>query len=66
MLSYANFANLAVFRKRNKLFIKMLNKIGPTMEPCGTPYNRILKILSASFNFASFNLPKNIKMLKLQ
>ena len=28
----------------------MLNKIGPNMEPCGTPDNRILKILSTSFN----------------
>ena len=27
----------------------MLNKIKPNMEPCGTPDNRILKILSASF-----------------
>ena len=27
----------------------MLSKIGPNMEPCGTPDNRILKILSASF-----------------
>ena len=29
--------------------MKMLNKIEPNMEPCGTPDNRILKILSASF-----------------
>ena len=33
----------------NKSFIKMLNKIGPNMEPWGTPDNRILKILPASF-----------------
>ena len=29
--------------------MKMLNKIGANYEPCGTPDNRILKILSASF-----------------
>ena len=27
----------------------MLNKIGPSMESCGTPDNRIFKIFSASF-----------------
>ena len=27
----------------------MLTKIGPSMKPCGTPDNKILKILSASF-----------------
>ena len=29
--------------------MKMLNKIGANYEPYGTPDNRILKILSASF-----------------
>ena len=38
----------------------MLNKIEPNMEPCGTPYNRILRILSASFILIF------VKMLKLQ
>ena len=28
----------------------MLNKIGLSMEPCGTPDKKILKILSASFS----------------
>ena len=60
MLSSAKFANLALFIKRNKSFIKMLNKIGPSMEPCGTPDNRILKILSLVFFLVS-----NTKMLKL-
>ena len=41
----------------------MLSKIGPNMKPCGTPYKKIFKILSASFNLTSFNLSKNIKML---
>ena len=52
----------------------MLNKIRPSMEPCGTPDNRILKILSASFIltlslFLSlslvFFLVSNTKILKL-
>ena len=30
----------------------MLNKTGSNMEPCGNPDNRILKILSASFNLS--------------
>ena len=49
MLSSAKFASLALFIKRNKQFMKMLNKIGANYEPYGTPDNRILKILSASF-----------------
>ena len=44
----------------------MFNKIGPNMEHCGTPDNRILKTFSPSFNLTSFSLSKNIKMLKLQ
>ena len=31
----------------------MLNKIGANVEPCDTPDNRILKILSASFILTS-------------
>ena len=37
MLSSAEFANLALFIERNNSFMKMLNKIGPNIEPCGTP-----------------------------
>ena len=50
----------------------MLNKIRPSMEPCGTPDNRILKILSASFILTLslslslvFFLVSNTKILKL-
>ena len=48
--------------------MKMLNKIGPNMEPCDTPDNRTLKILSAAFILipCCLFLSKNIKMLKLQ
>ena len=56
MLSSAKIANLALLIKRKKLFIKMLNKIEPSMEPCGTPDNRILKILSALFIWAPCGL----------
>ena len=35
----------------------MLNKIGRNMEPCGSPDNRILKILSASFILTPCYLP---------
>ena len=34
----------------------MLNKIGSNIEPCGTPNNTILKILSASFNLTPCGL----------
>ena len=34
----------------------MLNEIEPNMELCGTPDNRILKILSASFNLTPYCL----------
>ena len=47
--------------------MKMLNKIGPNMEPCGTPNNTSLKILSASIILTPCSLLfKNTKMLKLQ
>ena len=47
--------------------MKMLNKIGPNMEPCGTPNSTSLKILSASIILTPCSLLfKNTKMLKLQ
>ena len=56
MLSSARFANLALFIKKNKSLIKLLNKIGPKMETCGTTDNRISKMLSAPFNLAPYCL----------
>ena len=48
--------------------MKVLNKIGPDMELCGTPDDRILKRLSASFILTPCCLlfSENIKMLRPQ
>ena len=41
MLSYARFASLASLIKKNKLFIKRLKRIGPRINPWGTPDKKI-------------------------
>ena len=41
--------HLWILQKRNRSFIKLLKKIGPNMELCGTPVNKILTILSALY-----------------
>ena len=43
MLSSEKLCKLAVLNKRNRSLIKMLKKIGPNMEPCGTPESNSLK-----------------------
>ena len=49
VLSSAKFASSASLIKKNKSFIKRLKRIGPRMDPWGTPDKRIWKKLSVSF-----------------
>ena len=37
MLSSAKFASSTSFINRKRSFIKILNNIGPNIEPCATP-----------------------------
>ena len=45
VLSSAKLYKSDFFRHKNKSFIKMLNRIGPSIEPCGTLESTVLKKL---------------------
>ena len=45
VLSLAKLWTDTLHRKKKKLLMKILNKIGPTIEPCGTPDVIVWKLL---------------------
>ena len=46
VLSSAKLCISDIVSYKNKPFIKMLNRIGPSIEPCGTPESIVLKKLN--------------------
>ena len=53
LLPSRTFASSMSCLNKNKSFMKILNKTGPSVEPCGTPEKSTWKTLSASFIFKS-------------
>ena len=47
--SSAKLCKSAMLNQRKRSLIKMLKKIGPNMEPCGTPESNSLKSLYVLF-----------------
>ena len=46
VLSSAKLCKSDFVSHKNKSLIKMLNKIGPSIDPCGTPESMVLKKLN--------------------
>ena len=58
VLSSAKLCKSDFVSHKNKSFIKMLNRIGPRIDPCGTPESIVLKKTIYIVNFHTlFSMP---------
>ena len=57
VLSSAKFCNSAFAIQSKKSLVKMLKRMEPKIDPCGTPDNKTLKTLYVCFIFTFYFLP---------